>query len=180
MSSRILNAPPGYYRGILAAKFSLTPLCDTDKPDWMSFFSDYGALVFPADFPVQSPQKATDLWFQKQYQRYENKRYGLLGLRNKEGSLIGQVGLLSQQVDDSNELEIGYHLLAPYRGKGCAKKAAQALVEYAQKAVGVASVISCIDPSNAPSKQVAKANGFIFEKQALLHELPVEIWRKVF
>lgn len=99
-------------------------------------------------------------WIQSQLDRYAAGTYGMCALNLKEtGEFIGQCGLLTQQVDGVQEIEIGYHLLREHTGNGYATEAAQHLKNYAFRTGLCESVISIIDELNFPSQAVAKRNG---------------------
>jgi [ribosomal protein S5]-alanine N-acetyltransferase len=92
--------------------------------------------------------------------RYEEGRFGLQALISKEtGAFIGKCGLLLQEVNGKNEIEVGYHLLPAYWGKGYATEAAQRFRDYAFENNITDSVVSIIHPDNTLSKKVALRNG---------------------
>lgn len=55
--------------------------------------------------------------------------------------------------------EVGWAVIADVRGKGYAKEAAAAAIDWAFESLGWTEVIHCIDPKNAPSIGVARALG---------------------
>ena len=93
------------------------------------------------------------------------------------GEFIGQGGLLTQQVDGVEEIEIGYHLLREHTGNGYATEAAQHLKKYALDTGICTSVISIIDEFNFPSQAVAKRNGMEEDSRTKWKDLNVIIYR---
>jgi hypothetical protein len=87
----------------------------SDVAAWEAFVSNPEAVRF---FPpgLNVTQSAVG-WIERQLNRYRADGFGLNALIEKEsGALVGQCGLLRQEVDGIQELEIGYHLL-PRSGK---------------------------------------------------------------
>lgn len=93
------------------------------------------------------------------------------------GKPVGMIGLLTQDVDGTPELEIGYHLLPSAWGKGYATEAAIACKEFARKHELAPSVISLIDHANHKSQAVAKRNGMAFEKDTVHRGTPAMVFR---
>lgn len=93
---------------------------------------------------------------------------------------VGMIGLLTQNVDGADELEIGYHLLPSATGEGYAAEASIACKEFAQLRALAPSVISLIDPENLKSQAVAKRNGMSFEKNTVHRGVPAMVFRATF
>jgi len=91
--------------------------------------------------------------------------------------LIGQCGLLLQNIDGVEELEIGYHVLPEHWGKGYAIEAARTWKDYAFKNRISPSLISMIHVDNKASRKVAEKNGMIVDKETVYKDLPVVIYR---
>lgn len=103
-------------------------------------------------------------WIARQISRYPSGA-GLLGLVLKEsGGLIGDCGLVWQDVDSVREPEIGYHVLRTCWNRGLATEAARAVRDYAFSTLGCDHVISLIRPENAPSLRVAAKNGLTLDR----------------
>lgn len=90
---------------------------------------------------------------------------------------VGMIGLLTQEVDDITELEIGYHLLPSAWGRGYATEAAMACKEFAREHELAPSVISLIDHGNLKSQGVAKRNGMRYEKDTVHRGTPAMVFR---
>ena len=80
------------------------------------------------------------------------------------GEPIGQVGLLTQEVDGVKEHEIGYMLRRCCWRRGYAHEAACAVRDYAFNVLNKQRVISLIRPVNVPSQRVALSYGAKPEK----------------
>ena len=73
--------------------------------------------------------------------------------------------MLTQEVDNIIEIEVGYHIFKKYWGKGFAPEAAKLFIDYAFENDLTNSVISVIDVGNIKSQKVAEKNGLTREKQ---------------
>lgn len=153
-------------------------LTKNDAAIWADFFSDNEAIEFlPYNGPISNSERAVE-WVDKQINRYEENTYGLQALINKRtNDFVGQCGLLIQEVDDTKELEVGYHILKKYWGQGYAPEAARLFIDYAFKNNWAESIISIIDKRNLKSKRVAEKNGLEMEKQTTWRNITVEIFR---
>ena len=87
------------------------------------------------------------------------KRRGLLSqfalIHRSDNRLIGYCGFFHQQVDETEEIEIGYRLDPDYWSRGLATEAAQAVRDHAFRDLKLPRVISLIHPDNLPSRRVA-------------------------
>jgi [ribosomal protein S5]-alanine N-acetyltransferase len=156
----------------------MRPLKVSDSGAWEDFFVNNESLGFFAFDPALSPsQKAKD-WIESQLLRYKEGRYGLMALLDKRtGELVGQCGLLLQEIDGKEELEIGYHVLPRHWGKGFATEAALFFKEFAFQHRLADSVISIIHIHNVRSQKVAQKNGMESTVRTKFRNLPVYIYR---
>lgn len=114
----------------------------------------------------------------KNTERYEKYGYGLFGVVLKEtGKLIGDCGLVWQEVESREELEVGYHFHRDHWGHGYAPEAAKACIEFAFNRVGVDHVISLIRPENLASRRVAEKNGLSAVRQVMWRGLLHDVWQ---
>jgi ribosomal-protein-alanine N-acetyltransferase len=62
-------------------------------------------------------------WIQRNRTRYAKDGHGLLAMTlNSSGELIGDCGLVHQNVDGADEIEIGYHVRRDLWGQGLPRK----------------------------------------------------------
>ena len=91
---------------------------------------------------------------------------GLFVLIEKEtGIRIGHAGLVKQQIDGKEEIEIGYWLLPQYWGKGYAREAAAAFRDYGFQALRMNKLISLINPTTPPQSLLLEKRGLVMRKQ---------------
>ncbi|HEX8906376.1 MAG TPA: GNAT family N-acetyltransferase [Longimicrobiaceae bacterium] len=99
-------------------------------------------------------------------------------VRKEDGAFVGRCGLIMQQVDGADEVEVGYALGRPYWGRGYAAEAAVASRDWAFRNLDVPHVISLIHPDNARSIAVARRNGMTLWKTTTFKEMPgIGVWR---
>lgn len=156
----------------------IRPLSINDVDIWKNFVSDKNAIKYFPFIKPENPQLEAEVWIQKQLDRYKENRFGLMALIEKSsGNLVGQSGLLRQNIDDKNEVEIGYSLLPDYWRKGFAIEAVRTFKQLAFEKNFCDSLISIIHIENIPSQKVALKNGMSKDVQMTYHDLPVFIYR---
>ena len=127
---------------------------------------------------IPTPEEQCQKWFEITMNRYENNLGGMNVLMDKNtGELIGQCGLLVQEIDNVQELEIGYSILPKFWNQGFATEAARKCKEYAFQNNFTDSLISIVHVDNISSEKVARKNGMIQDKKTIFKEMPVNIFR---
>jgi len=84
--------------------------------------------------------------------------------------MIGYCGFYHQQIDQMNEIEIGYRLHPDYWNRGLITEAAQAVRDHGFRDLKLPRVISLIHPDNIPSRRVAEKNGMRLEKETVYRD----------
>ncbi len=159
-------------------RLSIRPLTLADQKAWAPFFVQNESLRFFDLDPELSPEQKAELWINWQLDRYAQNRFGLLGLVSKENNtLIGMCGFLTQEINGQTEIEIGYHVLPAYWGKGFATEAAQYFKNYAWQQKLTDSLISIIHVDNIRSQRVAGKNGMLQTIKTEFRGKPVYIYR---
>jgi len=150
----------------------------SDIKDWEAFFvnnSSLDYLGFDVNFDKHTLSKE---WIGIQLERYQNNRYGHQALIEKTtGKFIGQCGLLTQTFEENEIIEIGYHILPEYWGKGFAPEAAKKIRDFAFKNKIADEFYSIIDIRNLASQRVAQKIGMKIEKQAKYFHLEVYLYK---
>ena len=80
------------------------------------------------------------------------------------GVTVGQVGLNAGPLFP--ETELGWQLFQGHEGKGYATEAAAALRDWGFANLGVASLVSYVDPGNLASARVAERLGAVLDADA--------------
>jgi [ribosomal protein S5]-alanine N-acetyltransferase len=81
--------------------------------------------------------------------------------------VLGHCGLLPKTVDGRDEVELVYVIAAAFWGRGYATEAAAAIRDYGFRTLGVARLVSLIDPAHAASAQVALKVGMKLERDTV-------------
>lgn len=147
-----------------------------DKAALLEFFNDPVATEFL--FMNEDPDSYASSWVGRQMRRYNNTGSGLFAVILREtGELVGQCGLLLQFVDGIPKMEIGYHFIRRFWGKGYATEAARACRDFAFENDQAETLISLIHPENYRSQAVARRNGMTSWKETVWRGNPVIVFR---
>ena len=136
-----------------------------DVEDLINIFSDPETMRF---YPSTKDRMETEEWIAGNSQRYQTDGFGMWTavLRNS-GDFAGICGLVTQDVENRKEVEIGYLFLRKFWGQGLATEAAAACRDYGFR-IGYSQLISLIDPENIASRRVAEKNGMTRERTVLM------------
>jgi RimJ/RimL family protein N-acetyltransferase len=145
-----------------------------DVDDLLEVLSDPEAMQF---YPQPFDYQMTQTWIERNIQRYAQHGFGLWAIILKEnGKLIGDCGLVVQEVGGVEEIEVGYHVHRDLWGKGLATEAAQACRDYGFSQLGFDKLISLINPANIASRRVAEKNGMRLLKEMEWQNKPTCIY----
>jgi [ribosomal protein S5]-alanine N-acetyltransferase len=147
---------------------------DFDAFAWL--MADPEVMRFSLNGPMNKEQARE--YFQKRIlAHYSQYGYGLYAVVLKENNaLVGLIGLISQNIDGEDKVELGYRLHRQYWGKGMATEACLAVCHCAFTQLGINELISIIDPKNTRSLKVAKRVGMKYLKDISFHNIPVQIY----
>ncbi|WP_350287695.1 GNAT family N-acetyltransferase [uncultured Croceitalea sp.] len=152
----------------------LTP---EDFKDWLPFYDNPASTQYWNGLPTD-PSTACKEQFKRIFERYELGIGGMNALiSKKDNRLIGMCGLLIQQVDNSEELEIGYSVLPKFWRQGYAFEAAKKCKDFAFEHRLRDSLISIIQVDNIPSQRTAIKNGMRLDKTTTYKNNRVHIFR---
>ena len=141
-------------------------LRELTREDFDALLAIWGDAETMLYYPRPYDQVMLEAALQRQFNSYATNGYGLWAMILKsENKLIGDCGLLHQEVDGVLELEVGYHVNRQYWGQGFAPEAAKSCFEYSFNTLGRQRMISMIRPENLPSRRVAEKNGLRIEKE---------------
>jgi RimJ/RimL family protein N-acetyltransferase len=167
-----------YLDGSETSRLWIRKLEVSDRTIWESFFENNPSLPFLGlNLALDKKDQSID-WIEWQLRRYEQHKFGHHALIDKKSNrFIGQCGLLTQEIDNQTEIELGYHILPDYWGKGYATEAATKFWDYAFENDVCDSLISIIDIRNKASQKVAEKLGMKNIKQVAYHTLNVFLYR---
>lgn len=156
-------------------KFRL--LQDDDFETWLNLFKNRDNVTYLGLGNLKSAREQCQLWFDIQERRYKNDLGGMNVLIEKDtGKLVGQCGLLIQEVDGEQKMEIGYSVLPEFWGIGFAPEAAKKCRDFAFENSFTDILISIIHIENNKSEKVALKNGMKKTVQTIYKEMPVYIF----
>ena len=117
-------------------------------------------------YPTSYDRTAVEQWIARNRRRYKDDGVGLWAMVLKSSrDLIGDCGIIRQEVEQESLYEIGYHLRRDHWGQGYATEAATACRDWGFARLKCERMISLIRPENIPSQRVAERNGMTLWKQ---------------
>lgn len=122
------------------------------------------ALFDPA--PAVSRQEE-----ERQMQAYIDYMYGMyqfgmwVVIEKASGRLIGRAGFGIADYLDFSEIDLGYLIGKAYRGKGYAREACRAVLEYGTKVLELPRISAYIEEENIPSLRLIEKLGFRRERE---------------
>jgi RimJ/RimL family protein N-acetyltransferase len=124
-----------------------------DEEALFEVFSDAQARAF---YPTMADRGNVRAWIDWNLRNYDAFGFGLwvVELRTA-GTFIGDCGLTYQNVEDTQQLEVGYHLVQRERRRGYATEAARACLDYGFEHTSCEEICSIVDPLNQASCAVA-------------------------
>ena len=136
-------------------------------------FAIIGDRVAMQFYPKTFTREDAQQWVARNQRRYREDGYGLFAVTLKDREeVIGDCGIIKQNVEGQTAVEVGYHFRRDQWGRGYATEAARACLVLAFDAFGADKVISLIRPENVPSRRVAERNGMRLEREVVHYGLP--------
>lgn len=152
---------------------------DHDR-EWLEFCAYPGSLDYIGLHEHPTPEEKCVAWAKRVQYRYENQLGGMNALIEKSsGKLVGQLGLLVQELNGERFLELGYSLHPAFRGKGFATEASTIAIDRAKKIAISDELISMIHVENNASMYVAERNGMTRWKQIEKEGDPLYLYRLI-
>jgi len=97
---------------------------------------------------------------------YYDRGYGLLVAELREtGEVVGRIGFLATEIDESADAELHYHLAPDAWGSGLATEAARAVLDWGFEGGHLERIVAVIHPENHASRRVAEKCGLTFWKE---------------
>ena len=124
-------------------------------------------------YPAPYDRAGVEQWIERNRQRYQDDGVGLWAMElTKTQQIIGDCGIILQEVEGERLYEIGYHLRRDFWGQGLATEAAIACRDWAFAHLKADRLISLIRPENPPSCRVAERVGMTIWKEVNWRGLP--------
>jgi RimJ/RimL family protein N-acetyltransferase len=123
-------------------------------------------------YPAPYDHAGVELWIERNRQRYRDDGVGLWAMElTMTKEVIGDCGIVVQEVEGERLYEIGYHLRRDFWGQGLATESAIACRDWAFARLKIERLISLIRPENGPSRRVAERVGMTVWKEVERHGL---------
>jgi ribosomal-protein-alanine N-acetyltransferase len=129
-------------------------------------------------YPAPYDRAGVERWIERNRQRYQEDGVGLWAMEltkthdSDSQRMIGDCGIVVQQVEGERLYEIGYHLRRDFWGQGLATEAAIACRDWAFAHLKTDRLISLVRPENLPSRRVAASVGMTVWKEINWRSLP--------
>ncbi|MCK7598294.1 GNAT family N-acetyltransferase [Microbulbifer sp. CAU 1566] len=131
------------------ARFTLALVND---PDFHRYIGDRG---------VRTVEQARHYLVQGPITMYRQHGLGMYRVELKDGTPVGQCGLLRRQGLD--DVDIGFAFFPEYRGKGYALEAASAVMAWGKQQLGLRRIVAIASPDNRASIQLLENLGLTRE-----------------
>ncbi|QEV99348.1 GNAT family N-acetyltransferase [Microbacterium caowuchunii] len=110
-------------------------------------------------YPAPKTREEAAAWIAWNERNYSEHGYGLWIIETHTGAFIGDCGLTWQDVNGFHRLEVGYHVVPEWQGRGIATEAAAACRDLVAEELDVRELIAIIHPENRASERVATKIG---------------------
>jgi RimJ/RimL family protein N-acetyltransferase len=137
-----------------------------DAPFILELVNDPAWLQYIGDKRVHTLADARSYIRKGPLDMYARLGFGLYAVTLKTGNRIGLCGLIKR--DGLADVDLGFALLARYRGRGYAQEAAAAVLEYGGKTFGLKRIVAITNPDNLRSIKVLENIGFAYEQILVL------------
>lgn len=108
---------------------------------------------------------------------YEQNGFGQWVVTTRAGEFVGLCGLNKHVIEDNEIIHVMYRLSVKQQGKGYAKEAVKAVLNYVKKTLPNTTIYALIEASNIASMKVAQKTGFEYLKQAEFRGVTVDIYQ---
>ena len=148
-------------------RLTLREMTRADRTDLAEILQDPEAMYA---YEHAFSGEEVDQWLDRQLERYARYGFGLWAvIDHVTGEWVGQCGLTIQNVENVEELEVGYLLKRRFWHRGYAREAAAACRDYAFNALGRTRLVACVRVNNAPARRVAEYLGMSVERIFIKH-----------
>lgn len=154
--------------GLLSTdRLHLRKITLNDAPFLFKLMNDKDWIQHIGDRGVYSVEDAQNYIKNRFFTSYEEKGFGFYALTLKKSKkIIGIAGLIEREGLDF--IDIGYGLLAQYRGFGYAFEATKAIYDFGLGSLNIPKIIAIVNPDNQASINLLKKLGLHFEKMIQL------------
>ncbi|GHO89307.1 hypothetical protein KSZ_73130 [Dictyobacter formicarum] len=138
------------------------PLTLDDLDDMTALYTDPEVTRFLGGPRSRDEVQRVLKGYIREYQIYGHSFFATI--RKSDQSFIGHCGLLKQEVQGQEEIELAYVLARPYWQNNLALEGTEALKNYGFQQLGFQRIISLIPPDNTVSIHIAEKIGMHYER----------------
>lgn len=162
---------------MLTERLEIRDLVESDRDRLVELFTDDDFMVFSAGVLDQQSAHAR---FEHMVELAAELPYAKRPIVERDsGVIVGYTGVDRFHFEGDDELEFGWRLVPDARGRGYATEAATEVMGLIEHSF-TGTIHALIDPTNEPSKAVARRLGFEFWKLAPVDGFVDEIHRRTF
>ncbi|MBO9692759.1 GNAT family N-acetyltransferase [Chryseobacterium sp.] len=141
----------------------LSQLEEKDVPFIVEYLQHRIYSDLTSNIPYPYTESDARFWLRMSKDAFENNTGYTFGIRNKEGHIIGAIGLHDREDDKA---ELGYWLGIPYWNKGYVTEAAKAIVDFGFNELGFHKIFATHFIHNPASGRIMEKIGM--EQEAVL------------
>ena len=135
-------------------------LRETTEQDFDALYLVLADAAVMKFYPHDFDEARVKRWIKRDKERYDTFGFGLWAVCLKSTEeLIGNCGLVMEQINGLIKPEIAYHIRGNMQGKGYAKEAAIAVRNWTFQNTPFQTVYSCMNVKNIPSYHTALSWG---------------------
>jgi RimJ/RimL family protein N-acetyltransferase len=155
-------------------RFILREMQENDLPLLGKIFDEATAMTF---FTKDQKREKAKIWIAHMLKSYKENGFGMWLCFFKESrEFVGQCGLMKNEIDGKEEIELGYSILRKFWNRGYANEVAQGCIEFGFKNINVPRIVSVIEKENVASVHVSKKIGMNKERQILRGQKTVDLF----
>ncbi len=145
------------------ARLTFREMTVDDLDQMAALLGDPAVMTY---YPQPLDRAGAQGWIDWNQGLYRQRGFGLWIIEEREsGQFVGDCGLTPQEVDGSDEIEVGYRVMTAMQRRGFATEAAEACRAHARDVLGLERLIALIHPENLASQRVAEKIGLRFERE---------------
>lgn len=145
------------------SRLLLRPYEEADLHDALSVLGDPETMSF---YPQPYSERQVAAMIRQSIETYRRYGYGRFAVIEKlGGEFVGDCGITIQDIDGTQEYEVGYRIDKSRWGRGYAHEAAAALVKYGFEVLALERLCSYMASDHHQSRRIAEKLGMTLEKQ---------------
>lgn len=146
---------------------------ESDVSSYMLLANDVGYNCFspPGRFLVSSPEEAREK-IRERMDLFDRQQLGKFPVFLKAtGEFVGTCGMEPFELGGKTEVELGYRLCLKHWGRGYAKEAAAAVLQYGFGTLHCQRILAFVLPQNRASVKILEKLGFDYLQDFLHYDL---------